>query len=64
MLPGRRLRALRVLSRAVVDLRLRLKFRPDAIHCNDWQTGPVPFLLKPPSRPAILPTHLHGSHHP
>jgi len=29
-----------------VDLLKRLDFRPDIIHCNDWQTALVPFLIK------------------
>lgn len=33
-------------SRAVLDMLPRLNFRPDVIHCNDWQTGPLPFLLR------------------
>jgi starch synthase len=33
-------------SRAVLEMLPRLDFQPDVIHCNDWQTGPVPFLLK------------------
>jgi len=32
--------------RAVVDLLKRLDFRPDIIHCNDWQTALIPFLIK------------------
>lgn len=32
--------------RAVLEMLPRLGFRPDVIHCNDWQTGPIPFLLK------------------
>jgi len=26
----------------------KLSFKPDLIHCHDWQTGPVPALLKGP----------------
>ena len=33
-------------SRAVVELCLALGFSPDIIHCNDWQTGLVPFYLR------------------
>lgn len=33
-------------SRAVVELCRVLDFRPDILHCNDWQTGLVPFYLK------------------
>jgi starch synthase len=31
---------------AVLEMLPRLGWKPDIIHCNDWQTGPVPFLLK------------------
>jgi starch synthase len=30
----------------VVDLLKRLDFRPDIIHCHDWQTALIPFLIK------------------
>ncbi|GIP37387.1 glycogen synthase [Paenibacillus sp. J31TS4] len=33
-------------SRAVADAIPRLGFLPDIVHCNDWQTGLVPFCLK------------------
>ncbi len=33
-------------SRAVVELCLALDFIPEIVHCNDWQTGLVPFYLK------------------
>jgi len=33
-------------SRAVVELCLALDFRPEIVHCNDWQTGLVPFYLR------------------
>ncbi|MGE5509066.1 MAG: glycogen synthase GlgA [Chitinophagales bacterium] len=32
--------------RAVLDMLPKLNWQPDVIHCNDWQTGPIPFLLK------------------
>ncbi len=32
--------------RAVLEMLPRLDWQPDIIHCNDWQTGPVPLLLK------------------
>ncbi|MGE5554612.1 MAG: glycogen synthase [Betaproteobacteria bacterium] len=32
--------------KAVLEMLPRLDFQPDLIHCNDWQTGPIPFLLK------------------
>ncbi len=30
----------------VLDLLKRLDFRPDIIHCHDWQTASIPFLIK------------------
>jgi len=32
--------------RAVLEMLPGIGWQPDIIHCNDWQTGPVPFLLK------------------
>jgi len=32
--------------RAVIEMLPGLDFKPDIIHCNDWQTGPIPLLLK------------------
>lgn len=32
-------------SKAVLSILPTIGFRPDVIHCNDWQTGPVPVLL-------------------
>lgn len=32
--------------RATLDMLPKLGWQPDIIHCNDWQTGPIPFLLK------------------
>ncbi len=32
--------------KAVLDMLKPLNWHPDIIHCNDWQTGPIPFLLK------------------
>lgn len=32
--------------KAVLEMLPKLDFQPDVIHCNDWQTGPIPFLLR------------------
>ena len=32
--------------RAVLEALPRIGFQPDVIHCHDWQTGLVPYLLK------------------
>lgn len=34
------------LDKAVLEMLPRLSFKPDIIHCNDWQTGPICCLLK------------------
>jgi len=33
-------------SRGILEACKALKFKPDIIHCNDWQTGLVPLYLK------------------
>lgn len=33
-------------SKAVIESLQRLKFVPDVIHCNDWQTGLIPLYVK------------------
>jgi len=33
-------------SRAILELCRVMNFRPDVVHCNDWQTGLVPLYLK------------------
>lgn len=33
-------------SRAVVEALPHLNYKPDIIHCHDWQTGLVPYLLR------------------
>ncbi|MBN2057436.1 MAG: glycogen synthase GlgA [Candidatus Saganbacteria bacterium] len=35
-----------VFSKAVVNFLNELKWRPDIIHCNDWQSGLVPLFVK------------------
>ncbi len=32
--------------RAVLEMLPRLDWQPDIVHCNDWQTGPIPLFLK------------------
>lgn len=32
--------------KAVIDMLPFVDFIPDIIHCNDWQTGPLPMILK------------------
>ncbi|NPV69414.1 MAG: glycogen synthase GlgA [Firmicutes bacterium] len=32
-------------SKAVLEMLPRLGFQPDIIHCNDWETAPVPLML-------------------
>ena len=32
-------------SKAVLSLLPHIDFRPDILHCNDWQTGPIPVML-------------------
>lgn len=32
--------------RAVLEMLPKLNWQPDLIHCNDWQSGPIPFFLK------------------
>lgn len=33
-------------SRAVLEMLPKLDWQPDVIHCNDWQSGPIPLFLK------------------
>jgi starch synthase len=33
-------------SKSILEMCRRLTFKPDIIHCNDWQTGLVPFYLR------------------
>lgn len=43
-------------SRAVPELSSALRFKPDIIHCNDWQTGLVPLYIRKTSgkRPSTV----------
>ncbi|MEG8946699.1 glycogen synthase [Rosettibacter firmus] len=33
-------------SKSVIEILQRLQWAPDVIHCNDWQTGLIPVLLR------------------
>lgn len=33
-------------SKAVIEMLPRIGFQAEIIHCNDWETGPIPMLLK------------------
>lgn len=33
-------------DKAVMEMLPRINFQPDIVHCNDWQTGLIPFYLK------------------
>src|SRR3990172_2804698 len=41
-------------SRAVLELCGVVRFRPDIVHCNDWQTGLVPLYLRTQYRETAL----------
>lgn len=32
--------------KALLELLPKINFQPDIVHCNDWHTGPIPFLIK------------------
>ncbi|GGD65526.1 glycogen synthase GlgA [Paenibacillus nasutitermitis] len=44
-------------STAVAESLFHMDYRPDIIHCHDWQTGLVPFLLKTRYRNESIATH-------
>ncbi len=33
-------------SRGIIETLIKLQWQPDVIHCNDWQTGLIPFFVK------------------
>ncbi|MFA5881516.1 MAG: glycogen synthase GlgA [Eubacteriales bacterium] len=33
-------------SMAILEMLKKIDFQPDIIHCNDWQSGPIPLLLR------------------
>lgn len=33
-------------SIAIMEMLKKIDFQPDIIHCNDWQSGPIPLLLR------------------
>lgn len=33
-------------SKSVIEAMQRMRWKPDIVHCNDWQTGLMPLLLK------------------
>ncbi len=35
-----------LLNKAVIEICQRLQWAPDVFHCNDWQTGLMPFFVK------------------
>jgi starch synthase len=41
-------------SRAILEFIPKLDFWPDIIHCNDWQTAIVPYLLNKQYRPHFI----------
>ncbi|WP_274650415.1 glycogen synthase GlgA [Paenibacillus humicola] len=56
-------------SMAVCEALFHLDFRPDIVHCHDWQTALVPFLLKtryayePVTRDALTIYTIHNLHY-
>lgn len=50
-------------SRAVLDMLPFVDFIPDIIHCNDWQTGPIPMILKETYKNIISEKRKNTLHH-
>lgn len=45
-----------VLSKAAIELCLKMDYKPDIIHCHDWTTGLLPYFLKQKNDPYFAGT--------